>query len=247
MLNLYTAFICNNKGYSITDKPDFISINDLQLNAGIVRSIINQLLVSLLELETINFSHGNAGAHALVFMNEPISYRYGTQHIEGPITLKIVDLWQSSATFANIHYFSKDIKNDMQIHKSVFIPEIENVTCKSNYCKTATIPVYRLTDSTIDIYRAMRHHGTPLFVGSFDFYCFMVSLMMDKTFYQTVISDSKLYSLWKEMFQPEDLQYVENKIKNCYNRYLNDNEMAIEIIRGVWLRCDIVQHLWSIL
>lgn len=249
MLNLYTAFICNKKGYSITDNPDIVNIRDLGLNPVLVNSIITQLLVSLLELETMNFSHGNAGMHALVFMNEPFSYRYDKHHIEGAITLKIVDLWQSSATISGIHYFSKDIKNELQTHKSVFIPEIESTTCKGNFCKTATIAVYRLTDDTIDIYRAMRHQGTPLFVGSFDFYCFMVSLMTNKTFYYIVLSDSKLRTLWEEMFQREDLQYVEDRIMayHCYENYSNDNEVAIDIIRNVWLRCDIVKHLWSLL
>lgn len=248
MLNLYTAFICNNKGYSITDRPDFINIDDLDKNGYLtvstVRSIIQQLLVSLLELQTVNFSHGNAGAHALVFMNEPVSYRYDKLHVEGTVTLKIVDLWQSSATFSNVHYFSKDIKNEMHVHKSVFVPEIENTTCKGNYCKTETISVYRLTDSTIDIYCAIRHQGTPLFVGSFDFYCFMVSLMTNKTFNHLVKGDVKLNNLWKEMFNAEDLLYVEERIAQYY---YSDNEVAIDIIRGVWLRCDIVKHLFSIL
>lgn len=253
MLNLYTAFICNNKGHSITDKPDFSNLDDLAangyLNITTAKSIITQLLASLLELNKVNFSHGNAGAHALVYMKEPVSYQYDRRYVEGPITLKIVDLWQSSATFSNIHYFSKDIKSDIDTFKSVFVPEIESSNCKSNYCKTATIPVYRLTNETVDIYRAMRHQGTPLFVGSFDFYCFMVSLMTHKKFRDVIMSDNKLYGLWTEMFQPDDLSYVERKIKicGCKTGSVNDNELAINIIRGVWLRCDIVNHLWEII
>ena len=40
-----------------------------------------------------------------------------------------------------------------------------------NVCQPKSITLYRLTNSTIDIYNAMRHIGFPLYIGSFDFYC----------------------------------------------------------------------------
>lgn len=222
---LYTAFICKDIGYSLYDVPTIGGLSELHkiseyhnidksttvksqhtayppLKPTITRSIILQLLVILNELSSINFSHGTPSNYALIFNKEPISYMYDNVHIEGPVTLMLTDMWNSSATFNGVHYFSKNTKSVMQLEKSVFVPEImtkqvtlaycegmklddnQGMICPSSVdtcpdkftyqvCAPNDVMVYRLTQTTMEIYRAMRHIGFPLYVGSFDFYCFM--------------------------------------------------------------------------
>lgn len=283
---------------SSNETPSTISVKSqhvvLSANAPlkdtITRTIITQLLVTLLELSKVNFSHGTPSIHAIIFNKDPVSYSYDGVHVSGPITLQISDLWNSSATFNDVHYFPKNIRSSMQLERSMFVPEISTkkismahchdigavdtsiqFVCPSNIttcpdantyslCKPQNAVFYRLTSSTIDIYSAMRHIGFPLYVGSFDFYCFMVSLMCDKSFFDSVVGNDRLYRLWSMMWLIEDLPNVENMIKNIHN----DNEdrgtsvetfsnnrlasnIAIDIIRGKWLRCDIVNYIWSLI
>ena len=259
------------------------------LKNNIARTIILQLLVSLLELSLINFSHGTPSIHGLIFTKDPVSYMYDNVHVEGPITLKISDLWNSSATFGDIHFFPKNIKASMYIERNMFVPEIATktvsmahcydigaiqesesntpivcpatmTTCPDatthDVCKARNVTLYRLTNSTMDIYTAMRHIGFPLYVGSFDFYCFMVSLMCDKSFFDSVTKDEKLYRLWSMMWLIEDLPNIERLIKEAHdieargetptsNRAASN--IVISIIRGAWLRCDVVKYIWGLI
>jgi hypothetical protein len=311
---LHTAFICSGVGYSLYDMPNVGPMSELHkieayhdlgaavkamksqhfaytpLKAEIARTIIIQLLVMLLELTTISFAHGTPSIHGLIFTKDPISYLYDGVHIQGPITLQITDLWNSSATFGSNHFFPKDVKSQMCIERNLFVPEIATKTTSMAHCaeigalqfepssqdrtepcpissplcpdqttieacKPQAITLYRLTNSTMDIYNAMRHIGFPLYVGSFDFYCFMVSLMCDKSFYAAVLNDPKLYRLWSMMWLIDDLPNVERKIREAHeieakgetpanNRAASNT--VIDIIRGAWLRCDIVKYLWSL-
>lgn len=312
---VHTAFVCRGIGYSLYNLPSIGSLPDLHkiadyhdipknvdlksqhfayapLKSSIARTIITQLLVILLELIPVNFSHGTPSMHGLIFTKDPVSYKYDEVHVEGPITVQISDLWNASATFNGIHYFPKSVKSSMYLQKHMFVPEIatmkvsmahchdigamgpsctQPVVCPASMstcpdettyavCQPRTTALYKLTNSTLDIYNAMRHIGFPLYVGSFDFYCFMVSLMSDKSFFDAVKQDDRLYRLWSMMWLIEDLPMIERKIEqshaidsqsitdtgNLPNRRVASN-VAVEIIRGAWLRCDVVKFIWSLL
>lgn len=243
---------------------------------SIVRTIITQLLVILLELSSINFSHGNPSINGLLLSEDPVSYLYDEFHVKGEITVHIADMSNSSATFGNNHYFPKNINSMMYIENNMFIPEIDmkevsmaychengisgvndNIVCPSdiktcpnsttfNLCQKQNVMLYRLTNSTIDIYTAMRHIGFPLYVGSFDFYCFMVALMCDKLFFEAVIGDEKLYRLWSMMWLAEDIGNVEQSMRKFHDMEVANSEV-VDIVRGKWLRCDIVPYMWTLI
>jgi hypothetical protein len=281
--SLLTVFICSGVGYSLYDMPTIGTVSELHkieayhnkttLKSEIARTIIIQLLVTLLELSNVNFSHGTPSIHGLIFNKEPVSYSYDGVHVTGPITLQITDLWNSSATFNDYHYFPKNTTSSMCIERNMFVPEITtktismahcydigNTPCSGDgpcpdstvydVCKQRNVVIYRLTNSTLDIYNAIRHIGFPLYSNSFDFYCFMVSLMCDKSFFDAMNDDPKLYRLWSMMWLIEDLPNVEHLIREahdiqCGNRAASS--MVINIIRGCWLRCDITKFLFSLI
>jgi hypothetical protein len=277
---IYTAFICKNVGYYLYEQPSIGSLyNSEKVNKFIdnstgsfkvtfLRSIILQLLVIIKELSKINFSHGNPSTEALIFNKEPVSYLYEDVHIESEVTLMIGGMWNSSATFSGVHYFTKNIKSAMQLDKSIFTPEITTKQVSTAYCDTILdlspgskcidkttyekcIPnnttIYRLSQTTIEIYNAMRHIGFPLYTGSFDFYCFMVSLMCNKSFYYGVTTDTDLNRLWLMMWLPEDIERVDNEIKKFHitGKIATSNNI-IEIVRSTWLRCDILSFIWDL-
>ena len=118
-----------------------------------------------------------------------------------------------------------------------------------NACRPQTVPVYKLNSSTFDIYNAMRHIGFPLYPGSFDFYCFVVSLMVDLEFFKAIKQDQHLYRLWSMMWLREDLPRIEHLIEEAHTIEHSDRStanVAIDILRGAWLRCDIVKFMWAL-
>jgi len=246
------------------------------LKASIARTIIIQLLVALSELSSIYFSHGTPSIHGIIFTKDPVSYMYDGVHVEGPITFQLTDFWNASATFNGIHYFPKSVKSSMYIERNMFVPEIvtRSISMAHCYdrpqknqveiadnsidaiCKPERAVIYKLTNNTMEIYNAMRHIGFPLYAGSFDFYCFMVSLMCDKSFFDAVTNDIRLYSLWSMMWLVDDLPKIEQLIREAHDVETNGetpinnraaSNIVINIVRGAWLRCDIIKYIWSLI
>jgi len=232
--NLYTSFICNNIGYSLTDNPI------IEKKSSITKSIILQLLVILTELAKYDFYHGDPSLKSLIFTKDPVSYKYENLHIEGPITVKIDNLSNSSINFHNIRYFSNNNQNIMYIERNTFVPEI-------NTMKLQNKSFYKLTSNNIDIYNAMRHIGVSLFSNSFNFYCFMISLMCNKHFYNDIVNNTNLYGLWEKMWLPENLDNVNDLIIETHEMDIVDTNIIFDIIKGFWLRSDIVSYMWSLM
>jgi hypothetical protein len=231
---LHTAFICRGIGYTVKTNPTIGSFADVLMNplyttSDSARAIITQLLVILKESNKINFTHGRPAVESLSFGKEPVSYKYDGIHVKGPLTVLMGNFGNSSVTINDVHYFPYNVKSDLYIEKNLFVPEI---------AMRADEPVFRLTNKTIDIYLAMRHIGFPLYVGAFDFYCFMVSLMQYPVFAQIVKNNAALNRIWQSMWDEGDLACVERDI-------LIPTTDVVDIVRGKWMRCDVVTHLWS--
>ena len=109
---------------------------------------------------------------------------------------------------------------------------------------------FKLTNDTIDVFTNMRHIGFPLFVGCFDFYCFIVSLMCCKEFYDSVYADEELYRFWSMLWTTQDIELVENKVKFYHEETDIDNisdRVGYEIIKGLWLRCNIIDYVYHMI
>jgi len=253
ILNFYTAFICGDKGYTILENPSIGSLDNLHkiseyhtkpenmcspFLTKITKTIITQLVVTLNELSYINFSHGSPSIESLAFGSEHISYKYEGINIFGDITLKIVNLWKSSATFSNIRYFADDIKSELHLECNMLIPNIETVNI--NNCT-----YYKIGHNNINTLIAMKNLGMPILLASFDLYCFLVSLMCDQSFYMSVMKDNELHILWNSLWLNDDLICIEKLI--CDNHFLdiqiNNFQTTMNMISNFWLNSDAIKHL----
>jgi hypothetical protein len=240
--NLYTSFICNNNGYSVSRYHKLVNLSDINNVRGInlsdiggARSIILQLLVILTELEKYDFFQSCPTLKSLYFVQEPVSYLYNNVHVEGPITLKIDNLEQASINYGGMRYYSKNVENTISIEKNTFVPEMN---INGSY--------YKLTNINFDIYIAMRQIGIPLFTNSFNFYCLMVALMCNESFYNNVMSNQNVDNIWKNMWLPENLILVENAVKELHSVENVDANIIFDIVKGLWLRHDIVNYIWTL-
>lgn len=256
-VNFYTAFICGDKGYSMLEFPTLGSLNDLHTISEyhtdsenicspflckITKTIIIQLIIALNELSYFNFWHGNPSVESLVFGIEQVSYRYDGFNVNGDITLKIVNFWKSSASFSNNRYFPNDVKSELHLECNVVTPKIITTMINNN-------KYYKIGHDNIDTLIAMNNSGIPIFLGSFDLYCFFVSLMCDRSFYISVIENKDLYLLWESIWLVEDLDKLNKLIYDHHNLDIpiNNFNTTINIISKFWLRCDVIKYLWSLI
>lgn len=265
----HTAFICNNVGYSLCRLPTLGTFENLidrsvyapskRLVSPVVRGIFLQLLSFLDSVEQYGFCHGNPGVRACVFDDKPCGYMYNGCRIECPVTLIISDLWNSSAKFDNIHYFVSDTMTELQTSRYYYVPTIETFKSKTAYCDgqtdtcvdgecddyTATVCTasddnyYILNNNTAEMFKYIRHYGVPMFVGSFDFYCFIVSFMAHRVFRDTVRADSSLRRLWESMWLPEDIGRIDEQLSD-FQKGTSD---VVSLLRGKKLQCSVVSNL----
>ena len=246
-INFYTAFICGDKGYTMLEEPTIGSFGNLPkipeyekmcspLLPKITKTIITQLVITLNELSYIKFSHGNPSIESLAFGSERVSYKYEGININGDITLKIANFWKSSATFSKTRYFSHDIKSELHLECNILIPKIQ--TCISNNNE-----YYKIGNNDINMLMIMNNITLSTFLGSFDLYCFFVSLMCNQSFYMSVIANNDIYLLWQSLWLSEDLDKINKLICNHHSSDVNNFETTVNIISNFWLRCDATKHL----
>ena len=117
-----------------------------------------------------------------------------------------------------------------------------------------TITIYRLMDPNKHFQEAMlfmylKHLGFPIYQSSFDAYGFMISLMADRAFYDTVISDSSMYLLWRGMWLPEEFEMVQDKIMKLHESPdpVTRVDKVLRFLAGFGLRCNMIDHGWDMI
>lgn len=252
--------LCLTKNAIVEDLTDGTIVK--KLNTKITKGIILQLLSILKTLSIYNFSHGTPSYKSLLFGNEPVNYKMNDLKIVSPVTVYINNFNYSSMTVKNIHLSSKTTQSDIYLKKASFTSDIATKSISNNYCENEinyqrnrnicdisnnATNYYKLTNDTLDVYTNMRHIGFPLFVGSFDFYCFLVSLMCCKKFYNSVHSDEKLHKFWTMLWSSEDILVLEERIKIAHD--YEDEILSYppyDLIKGLWLRCNVIDYCWNI-
>lgn len=262
-VRLYTGFVCRQNGYLLLDHPLLGDMRELMENGTIkattARSILVQLLSCLRALGEINFAHGAPSARHLYFSREACSYRYEGVHVKGSFTLLLGGFLHSSVTSGSVHLFPQTVRERLAVDNSVFAPQVRKITSTMSSCSLkddtvctpSSFTTYRLTTDNANLYNYIRHSGVPLFLGSFDLYCFVVSLMAFEPFYSSVKGDEELDRLWRMMWLQEELSSVERNIQSFHRGKSNDeiptSSSTVDIIKGFTLRCDVLSLLWNAL
>lgn len=259
---LYTAFICRDDGYKLTEVSDMASLEELHqhghyhqtqsdmttskhsaygpLKVEVVQTIIQQLLVILLELSEVNFAQKHLSLHNIAYCDQPVSYLYDDVTVCGPLTLQWVNFNQASATLENYHYCCDNISS----HGIMSCPfEVRNLEKFGQW--------YRLSSNNLEHYQELRSLGLPLFTQSFEFYYYITGLMCDQSFYTTVMQNNDLRRLWKMLWTQEDRPKIEAHITDYHSRAIHNfvseerDKLPLNILRGAWLRVDVIEYTWS--
>lgn len=254
----FTAYHCRNIGISVTEVYE--PFRNITFDRFKVKNILWQLLLLCTELQQINFVHGNPNLDSLAFKKGVYVYNYRNIKIVTEVLLCFCNFYNSSVSYHDSYLSPKEEIESFFLSNNLFVPDIQNKKIESAYCSdySPEIPLpenssplhieenicknsynyyYYLSNSTFEIFQALRFSGFPLFSGSFDFYAFFVAMMQDKKFRSIVSNDPKLYGFWSFLWSYDDRRKVEEELEKMSN---------IEILRYKWLRCDILQLLWKV-
>lgn len=252
---MHTSFVCGDAAYSLHSVPTIGTYNMLLekkeyfytenkktiLNTSIAKGIVFQLFIILKNLAQFNFSHGNPCSYSLLFNKEPYKKTLNKLKIDSAISIQISNMWNSSATFEGNHYFSKSSIDDVNLENIVFSPEIEFKDDKEGNCLK-----YRLTNSNSSFYNSINSVGFPLFVGTYDFYCFFTSLMCKKEFYYSIYKDITLKKIWHMMWEVEDLEMLNNNLKTIHDMdYVETYFNLKRLINNKWMKCSILEDIFE--
>ena len=232
---LYTSFVCGNSGYSLHSVPTIGTYNMLLelneyfyfdkkkkvLKQSIAKGIIIQLYIILQNLVMFNFSHGTPCSKSLLFNGTPFKKVLPNDNkIECAVSLQIANLWNASAEFEGNYYSS------MKINEDSITSQIE---VKARKYKLNSASSIKLT-------------------GTYDFYCFITSLMCKVEFYNSIHRDSHLKKLWMNMWDSDDFHNIERNLNEIHKNKHEDSYSDIaKLLSNKWLKYDILEEIFTML
>ncbi len=242
------------------------------LRIDVCRLLLMQLAINLSFMNNYDFTHGAPCLNKIIITKEPSMIKYDSIKLESPFTLHIIPSEYSSITIStreelirlfyksksdiNLTQLSDVLKINFQVSlgstysPKVCLPFNENVT--DNMCekyKSMRILSYKIgSTNSFDIYT--REMGIALFPSSFDTYAFLVSLMVEESFYQALINDDDLNKIWTSIWLPDDFPSVMKELAilrkfSSEKHTCPDYSMIREMLGKFYLRCDGLHFLWQ--
>lgn len=233
------------------------------LNEKIVSAILKQLIVVLHFLSKYFFIHGRPCIDYLKFTNKPCNYKYGEVSVESPITLHLEPSYYTSITYEkdnneNVRFITNkhtDIQKMFSRYPVESIDLIVNYKPKTfldNYeipllpdLKSHLVYCYKIGDRINDLIDLHTKYGTPLLHGSFEFYCFLISLLCEDNFYTTFIENDNLRTIWYSLWKLSEYEEVNNdliKLKTKTDIYYED---IIQFVSKYYLRTDALKYFYE--
>nr|QBK91038.1 MAG: protein kinase [Pithovirus LCPAC202] len=265
---IYYGFICANDGYYLIEENKYLKFSDLnKLSPEIIFSILYQLFALFHRLRNYDLSFHVIDQNTFLLEDSPCHYEYDGVQITGEMTLKINNL--SGAGIST--YSRKNPDQIVRIYKSSTQPEkrFEKVFFKSinwsEHHELSTSPgeipkswvSYKVSGNGLEqeqrtAFLYANRMGLPLYQSSFDIYRLILLLASNSKIYEIITKDSELSKIWSSFWIPSEYKHIQKKIKShqfCLYRGIESPDFCslATILTGLTLRCDIVEHVWSLL
>lgn len=247
-------------GSSLVSPPPTSS--DLK-SGGHAVEIVKQVACIWSILSDSGFSYGNPTDDTIAVKSTVCSYTWKGVTVFSPISLVIHGFEQSSINVPSsssgsvARIFPRSEMSDSQLYDRVGLPVVSTTRITMSSCptgwKTTSVPgvcgsgvdgksditIYKVTDSKFKIFR---HVGIPLFPGSYDFYCNMISLLRIKSFSDAFLKTDVGASIFNIMFFPMEREKVRVRLDSDLTKV-----SPSDVLRDITLRCDIVTHVMGLL
>lgn len=163
-------------------------------------------------------------------------------NMEAPFTCKISNFETSSCMIKTkdgkfLRFFNSDKISNIALYLDSF--KYEGYQYQNDY--------YYVIDHLLDqqIYNRMRHMGIPYY-HSFDYYTFIISMLLNRNIYQMFFDEELLISVfWTPIWSGNYGNIVRDKISQ-HNYLPRDNDemsVILHILRDVPLKCDAIDFV----
>jgi hypothetical protein len=232
------------------------------LNEKAVVSIIKQLTVILHFYNKYSLVHGRPSIEYIQITNNSCNYKYGDIIVDSPVTLHIDPSFYTSFNFENdkgefVRLNSKIINYNINlleypikkvdilispISRSVpdnnTIPLIQSLRSHFVYC-------YKIGEKISNFTNLQTYYGIPLLQGSFEFYCFIICLLYEDSFYTTFMENYILKNIWIGMWRDSEYEDMNRELQNLKTRDVLTHEDVISFVSNYYLRVDIIKYFYD--
>lgn len=133
-----------------------------------------------------------------------------------------------------------DIELDPNRFKKYKIPYVGEEG-EDSKIKNKLVYCYIIGNKYEEYLNTTKYNGIPIFGQSFNFICFLISLLKDEVFYNSFMEHHKLVKLWEGLWRQEkDLPFLTEKLSN--HEEPNNFITTLNIIRDVYIRIDALQY-----
>lgn len=230
-------------------------------------TIIKQIAAGLDFLQTkIQFIHSDLKVQNVLISSEPVKWTHkGVNVSSSKISARIADYGNASASLESaspVEKYQKKIRLFNEIRATRYLPggtsnyklsaqkksncfQVEIGSGRTGECGEAYW--WKLPSSfNIKVSLITAHSGMP-FYRSYDFYVFMVTLMMCPSMYYSVLSDQRLRGrAWDSIWLSEELDAVTKEVQK-YHSGEPSLSGALSVLKKFHMRCDALKGVLKLL
>jgi len=254
-----TAFICADDSYYLVRDDKKLRLDDLDKSGGVFSfettfSILAQVISFFHVMEPYQISFPFPTSDDISFSKSIFPKEFGhrdcriASNISVCINISedcgITAIGKSDNTTRVFHHTESDARS---IRCTPFTPKVESLTFDFTNCVTRggccvinKAYVYRLPNRK-NMLQTMRQLGAFMYPSSLGLYSFLVLLMSNECFYNSVKSYKQLDALWCSLFLELDRKEIECALIS------HDNVNISKLLRSKYLRCDAVKHGWELI
>lgn len=262
--------LAKHADYTKSPVPTSTSSKIRSLRPDVAQLLLMQIVMNLCFLNNYDFTHGEPSLHSIIITKEACVMKYENIKLECPFSVHIIPSGNSSMTInvndELIRIFHKSIFELTPIHLNE-INKIEfkvnlGITVEPSICiptdsfmcdayKNRRVLYYKIGNSNVfDLYTS--HMGIALFPSSFDTYAFFVALMVEESYYQTILHDDNLLKIWKSMWRSDEYDFVMSELSLLRKLHSETHTppqygMIRNMLGKLYLRCDGLHFLWQML
>lgn len=254
------GYICDSNIVNLSYVPDFKNLKELcyspifnknyspfkkTINTDILATILKMLLIYLDLLFKYNYSHGDPIIQYISFSHGYCKYNYNGFNIDSNLILHLDNSIYSSIGFHkkkdNINY--KFCFNNLYILKNnFFILEKKNFMVGFiNDKQTDIIKCYKI-GSRYENFKDSYRQGLCSEYNSFDFVCFMISLLLDKSFFKFFMN-SNYVIYWKRLWTALEYKLLEKDINDFKGE--NTFDEVLNIVKNYYIRYDAFYYFYN--
>lgn len=233
------------------------------VKSEIISAFIKQIIVVLKALQTKGaFIHGDLRAQNVLVSDKATTGTFEGLNISGKYSIKLADF--SDSTISIKSRDPKDMRNIRFFNEyrlTRFMPAVSSFplkTTKERGCVEVSVgkptgpagPMeaggvgkcydavwWQLPSSFNQVNMLITAHSGLPFYSSYDFYTFMVSLMMIPQYYYGIMSSVQLKAVWNSMWRQKDIDMINQEVVK-YHSAPPERDDILSILKKASMRCD---------